>query len=119
MKKNKSLIQELALAIENIWFQHESQERYFTFDENGVKFDYYKCSEQRVFAIGTAFMLSFETAKSRFDKFILLRGFEIALKNIEAKMQMKDLDVTDYCAFEASIMTFNKMKDDLAKTLID
>lgn len=117
MKENENIITEVAEAIEEIWFEYESKERYFTYDENGVKFDYYKCSEQRICAMGSALMLSFQTAQSRFHKEVLLRAFEVALKNIESKMEIKDLDVTDLCIFEASLLTFNKMKKDLAKTL--
>jgi hypothetical protein len=117
MNPNDNLINVVAEALEQIWHEYESKERYFTYDENGVKFDYYKCSEQRICAMGSAVMLSFQTAQSRFHKEVLLRAFEVALKNIESKMEIKDLNMTDLCIFEASLMTFNKMKKDLAKTL--
>jgi hypothetical protein len=38
-------------------------------------------------------------------------------QNIETKIASKNLDVLDYCAFEASMLTFDKLREDLQKLL--
>lgn len=111
-------IEQVAESLEQIWFDYESKEDFFTYDEDGVKFNYLKCCERRVICMGGALLSTFSLAPTQFYKEILIRGFELAMKNIETKMEREtQLSFEDFCAFEASMLTFNQMKEDLAKSL--
>ena len=109
---------EVAKALENIWFEYESKEEFFTYNEEGVKFNYFKCCERRVIGMGSALMSTFAIAPNEFHKKVLISAFELAMKNIERKIELENnLSVKDICAFEASMFTFDKMKEDLVNSL--
>ena len=109
---------EVAKALENIWFEYESKEEFFTYDEKGVKFNYFKCCERRVIGMGSALMSTFAIAPNEFHKNVLISAFELAMKNIESKIELENnLSIRDICAFEASMLTFDKMKEDLVNSL--
>jgi hypothetical protein len=117
MNPNDNIINVVAEALEQIWHEYESKEQFYTYDEEGVSFNYLKCCETRCIGMASAILHSVEHAKNTFHKRILISGFEVAIKNIETKIVTKNLDVLDYCAFEASMLTFDKLKQDLQKTL--
>ena len=109
---------EVAKALENIWFEYESKEEFFTYDEEGVRFNYYKCCEKRVICMGSAFVSTFAIAPNEFHKKVLISAFAMAMKNIEAKMERENsLSIVDKCAFEESMMSFDKMREDLENEL--
>lgn len=109
---------EVAKALEKIWFEYESKEEFFTYDEEGVRFNYYKCCEKRVICMGSAFVSTFAIAPNEFHKKVLISAFAMAMKNIESKIELENnLSIVDKCAFEASMMSFDKMKEDLEKEL--
>jgi hypothetical protein len=117
MNPNDNLINVVAEALEQIWHEYESKEQFYTYDDEGVSFNYFKCCETRVIGMGGALLHSVENATNTFHRRILISGFEVAMKNIETKIESKNLDVLDYCAFEASMLTFDKLREDLQKLL--
>jgi len=117
MKSNDNIINVVAEALEQIWHDYESKEQFYTYDEEGVSFNYLKCCETRCMGMGSAILHSVEHATNSFHRRILISGFEVAMKNIETQIASKKLDVLDYCAFEASMLTFDKLREDLQKLL--
>lgn len=76
------IAQEISEELVRIWNEFEKNEDFYNCTEDGVVFDFFKCTERRVATLGSSVMYSFNTAQKKIYKLVLLDAFSQALLSI-------------------------------------
>jgi hypothetical protein len=113
------IAQEISEELVRIWNEFEKNEHFYNCTEDGVFFDFMKCTERRVATLGSSVMYSFETAQNKLFKAVLLDGFSRALLSIhytakELKSTMEDEQIAIHFA---GIRTLREIALQLSESL--
>jgi hypothetical protein len=73
---------EISHELVRIWNEFEKNEAFYNYTEDGVVFDYFKCTERRVATLGSSVLYSFKIAENKIHKVVLLDAFAQALLSI-------------------------------------
>jgi len=110
--------EKLSQDFEEIWYAYESREEFYTYTDEGVTFDYFKCSERRVFGMGMALQHVFSTSNNVTTKRLLINSFALALSRINAQYSDNPPNCQKTnCAYIASIHTLVNITKQLKESI--
>jgi len=111
-------IKTLSKDFVDIWYAYESKEQFITYDENGVKFDYFECCKFRVTSMGMTLEYVFNQYQDLYTKQVLINAFALALSTINKEVHNNPLKYkSDVSAYFASIHTLISVVKKLKETI--
>jgi hypothetical protein len=111
-------IEKLSKDFEEIWYAYESREEFITYDDDGIKFDYFKCCKIRVTSMGMTLQHVFNKYEDVYTKQILINSFALALSRINKQMNDTPLQSKiDVGAYFASIHTLINLAKELKESI--